>query len=345
MRVNWMSNSYPQGEGYGRYSAAMILALDRQGIDAFPVLRDHLTMPDWMRAKAGVDWTHLTIACMPPYYLPDYDFPGRVWLMTMTEGGAMPEGWADWIHGANVERAIVPCEHNRRVFQAELDVPVHVVQGGTDPNEYPVTSFSRNGYPYTFLALGDRGNRKGWAEVWQAFYRYFGEADDIGDVRLVVKSRPDGNKVLERMESATTDPRIDIWIDDVEHPSEIWKRADCVVIPSRSEGWGMPHREAAMMGKPVITTKYSGLDDGHTEMWSLPITDYVFEEINLPNDPAINGDWVKVDIDDLGELMRWCYENREKAANYGQNAAQWLRENQTWDQAARAMTTLLQEYV
>jgi glycosyltransferase involved in cell wall biosynthesis len=99
------------------------------------------------------------------------------------------------------------------------------------------------------------------------------------------------------------------------------------------------------MGKPVITTKYSGLDDGHTEMWSLPITDYVFEEINLPNDPAINGDWVKVDIDDLGELMRWCYENREKAANYGQNAAQWLRENQTWDQAARAMTTLLQEYV
>ncbi len=100
-----------------------------------PVLRDHLTMPEWMLGKTIARWDRLTVACMPPYYLPDYDFPGRLWLLTMTEGGALPEGWADFIHNAGTERVIVPCEHNRRVFQKELEIPVHVIPGGTSPDE------------------------------------------------------------------------------------------------------------------------------------------------------------------------------------------------------------------
>lgn len=346
MRINWMSNSYPQGEGYGRFSAAMILALQRAGVDVMPCLRDHLTMPDWMLALTGVDWRRLTIACMPPYYLPDYPAPGRYWLLTMTEGGALPEGWADFIHEAKVERVIVPCEHNREVFQRELDIPVHVVPGGTEPAEFPLAPAPGNGH-YTFLALADRGARKGWTEVWTAFYREFGRPCDTPDVHLVVKARPsvDGDGLLERLAGAENiDPRVTFWIEETEHPSAVWARADCVVIPSRSEGWGMPHREAAMMGRPVLATQYSGLDDGHLHEWAIPLTDYHVEPIELPNDPAINGDWVRVSVDEVARKMRWCFENPEAAACRAKRSAQWLRENQTWDQAATTFVELLEAY-
>lgn len=343
MQLNWMSNTYWQSEGYGRYSAHMAHALLRAGADVHPILRDHITMPEWMARRAGLDWSRLTIACIPPYYLPDYAFPGRLWLLTMTEGGEVPDGWADYIHGAGVERVIVPCQHNRKVFANALDVPVHVVPGGTDPYQFPITPPAGNEH-YTFLALADRGARKGWVEVWEAFYQEFGRPQDTPDVRLVIKTRPDSNDLVSRIAPATTDPRIEFWEEDVAHPSAIWQRADCVVIPSRSEGWGMPHREAAMMGRPVIATRYSGLDDGHTHEWALVVENGRLERISLPQDSHIKGDWQRADVDEIGQLMKRCYLAPELAWEKGQQAAAWLRANQTWDEAGAAMLALLEEY-
>lgn len=339
-RINWMSNSYPQSEGYGRYSAHMVSALLGAGLEVMPVLRDHVTMPDWMLKRAGVSWDDLTIACMPPYYLPDYEFPGRMWLLTMTEGGELPDGWAGFIHNAGVERVIVPCEHNRRVFSAELDIPVYVVPGGTDPEQFPVVSRSGNNGRYNFLALADRGIRKGHTDVWMAFHEEFGGPDDTPDVGLIVKSRSDESHTFNLVKEVNTDPRIRIWMEDTPHPAQVWPEGDCVVIPSRSEGWGMPHREAAMMGLPVIATRWGGLDDGHLDEWAIPLDNFTLGRIS--GGLNIAGDWAIPDHAELREKMRWCYDNQAEARQHGQNAAQWLRDNQTWDMAADNLIALLE---
>lgn len=47
------------------------------------------------------------------------------------------------------------------------------------------------------------------------------------------------------------------YIDDGTY-RRLYASCDCVVLPSRSEGWGRPQMEAMSMGRPVITTNWSG---------------------------------------------------------------------------------------
>ncbi|MCB0058216.1 MAG: glycosyltransferase family 4 protein, partial [Caldilineaceae bacterium] len=189
-----------------------------------------------------------------------------------------------------------------------------------------------------------RGARKGWVEVWQAFYRAFGSPAETPHVRLIIKARPDGNDMLDLIAGAERpDPRIRIMFDDLADIADFYRLGDCMVIPSRSEGWGMPHREAAMMGLPVITQRYSGMDDGYTDAWAI-----VIEQGTLEGIPArfehIAGEWRRADIDELAQAMRRCYSEPEDAAEFGEHAAAWLQQNQTWDHSADALVGLLQAH-
>lgn len=51
----------------------------------------------------------------------------------------------------------------------------------------------------------------------------------------------------------------------------VYKSADCVVIPSRGEGWGRPHVEALSMEKPLIATFWSGPSEFMSEANSYPL--------------------------------------------------------------------------
>lgn len=346
MQLNWLAYQYREWDGYGRYSNRLIRALQRAGVCVDPYLHEVTNMPDWMQQQLGVSWEGLTISCLPPYFLNR--IPGRHWLLSMTEGSELPSGWTDIIKLSGVERIIVPCRHNAEAF-AVCGLPVHVIPGGTDPDEFPLASTgsatggSRACRDYTFLALADRGARKGWAEVWAAFYKAFGGPTDTPDVRLIIKSRPDGNDMLTLIAGAENpDPRITILMQDMNMRA-FYRMGDCLAIPSRSEGWGMPHREAAMTGLPVIVQLCSGIDDGHTDQWALVVEGGKPETIPSHFE-HIAGEWLRADIDNLAILMRRCYELPNVAASYGRYAASWLREWQTWDHAAGKLIELIGEH-
>lgn len=337
MRLNWMAHTYSNFDGYGRFSGRMVAALNRSGVDAQPLLCGHESMPGWLRARAGVDFAAPTLACMPPYCLRRLPVgAGPLWLYSMTEGSELPEGWAEAMHKARVERVFVPCEYNRVAF-ATAGLPVTVIPGGTDPDEFALMQPRPVARPYVFGTLADRGARKGWVEVWSAFFRAFGPPEETPDVRLVIKSRPDVNETVGLIAGARDlDPRIRIYQEDVEDARDIYAAFDCLALPSRSEGWGMPHREAAMMGKPVITLRYGGLDDGHTHEWSLPVETMTLRPIPKAHE-HIAGEWARADVDELAGLMRQCYDNPDAANRRAQEAAAWLRANQTWGRTAAAL--------
>ncbi len=340
MQLNWMAYQYREWDGYGRYSNRLIRALHRAGVCVDPYLHEVANMPAWMQQQVGVAWDGLTISCLPPFYLNR--IPGRHWLLSMTEGSELPSGWADLIQRSGVERIIVPCWHNAEAF-AVCGLPVHVVPGGTDPDEFPPASASRYNQPYTFLALADRGARKGWVEVWQAFYKAFGTPTDTPNVRLIIKSRPDGNNMLELIAQAEhPDPRITVLMEDMDM-RQFYRMGDCFAFPSRSEGWGMPPREAAMMGLPVIVQECSGIDDGYTGQWAKVTRGGTLQPI-----PAhfehITGSWLVADVADLAEKMRYYYEHPAIGRYKGTTAAAWLRSNQTWDHAAQALVKLIGEH-
>lgn len=341
MKLNWLGY-WNQSDGYGRFNTRLIRALQRAGCDVRAVHISELDRPPWLLAQLRLDWSHLTLSCMPPFMLQRV--PGRHWLYTMTEGSLIPPEWVERIHRSGVERVLVPCQHNVEAFrQSGVEVPISVVPGGTDPNEFPLVQHAPK-RPYTFLTLADRNQRKGWHEVWEAFYRAFGgKTTGDQDVRLIVKSVPTGNNVTEVIAQGQNLDRRIIWqIERAPNMATVYAQADCVVLPSRSEGWGLPHREAASMGLPVIVQAYAGLDDGYTHEWAIVVDGGQMQPI--PREQAhCLGEWRVVDVQELVAAMRACYERPEQARAHGLRAAQWLRQNQTWAHSAQHLIELVRQ--
>lgn len=338
MRVTWLFSNARHTDGYGRYNVRLMAALERQGVDVRPQQTEIANADGWIQAKLGVTWDGLTISCLPPFHLNK--IPGRHWLLSMTEGSRLPRGWCETIQRSGVERIIVPCEHNATVFR-ETGLPVHVIPGGTDPDEFPIYTGPRPDRPYTFLAIADRGARKGWGETWQAFYKAFGKPSDSPDVRLVIKSLPDGNNTLEMIAQADNpDPRISIIMEDRDM-CDLYQSVDCFVAPSRSEGWGMPHRECVMAGTPVIAQAYAGLSDAHN--WAI-VVDGGKPQIIPSHFEHMAGEWLVADVAQLAAAMRGCYEMPNQARLQAVLGRAWLRQNQTWLHSAKALLALIKEY-
>ena len=338
MPLNWMSY-YLEYISYGRLSARMVQALRRQGCPTAPLMHDHMDCAEWMRAELGASWEYLTISAMEPRAVRSV--PGRHWYLTMCEGNRVGENNMRRIKHTNVERLIVPCEHNRLAFIASgWKGPIDVLALGTDPDEFTPRP-QRADRPYTFLALADRGDRKGWHEVFDAFYAAFGgKTHGEKDVRLRVKCLPKSSNLMTALlKLQDGDPRVFYDVSVFEDMADLYAEVDCVVMPSHVEGWGMPHREAAMMGLPVITLAYSGLDDGHTDEWSIVVQGHPV--VMPPPKKGDSSEWMVADIDDLASAMRGCFENPEDARRKGKQARQWLKANQTWDHTARSLIELI----
>lgn len=340
MRINWLGY-FDQRDGYGRFNTRLIGALHAAGVAVADYLIGEI---DDGRHVGGLipDWSYLTISCVPPFMAQR--IPGRHWLYSMTEGSRIPDKWAQAIADSGVERVLVPCEHNAVAFRASgVSVPISVVPGGTDPTEFPVLDADRDiGKAYTFLTLADRGQRKGWMEVWDAFYLAFGgKTIGVQDVRLIVKARANSNTLAGELLTHGTglDKRIVYQLDDAPDMTAIYAQADCLVLPSRSEGWGMPHREAAMMGLSVITQAYSGLADAHE--WALIVDGGRMEAIPQEDETCL-GEWMVADKRQVAAQMRQCYDTPWMARQLGRQAATWLRDNQTWQHAAAVLTELME---
>ncbi len=339
-RLNWFGHRFIKEDGYGRFALALIRALVNQGVDVHPYLADTLDGPGWFTHLQGINFGWLNLACQPAYEIRNV--PGRQWAFSMFEASNIPYEYADRINDA-CERLIVPCLQNVEAFKrGGVKVDVHIVPGGVDPNEFPLLPNIRRDRPYTFLCIADRGERKGWMETVMAFYNTFPESD-YPDVRLIIKARPHSLPGLTN--GSHNDKRISFWLEDCDSMAEVYAMADCFIYASLADGWGMPPREAACMGLPVIVSKHSGMRED-VDCWGIPLEKFTeqparsLDVLTLPSDCV----WWVPDWREIGEKMMWCYEHQEAARLKGRMSAQWLRENQTWDHAAKTFVDLLKEW-
>jgi glycosyltransferase involved in cell wall biosynthesis len=156
-----------------------------------------------------------------------------------------------------------------------------------------------------------------------------------------------GNPLINLIQDkgSSLDHRIIYNSHKYESMADLYSLADCVVLPSRSEGWGMPHREAAMMGLPVITQKYAGTDDGHTEEWAIVLPEGRMEPIPKNGRTGGSGNWMIADTRRLAEEMYECYENPERVSVEGLKAREWLSNNQTWMHSAAGLIELVHDQI
>lgn len=323
--VNWLNIHY-ENNGYGRYGLGVVRGLLAAGVAVHLQGLDALKLPAWAQGLTGLDFSKPTLTLTTCNRLQP--LPGRQWALSMYETTQVPDVWVAKLNQM-CERLIVPCEQNAEAFRdSGVEIPIHIVHGGVGSAEFEHPLPRPANRPYTFLTFGDGGQRKGLDLALQAFQRAFSQGEDV---RLIIKTRPRADFGLQINEADTPDTRISVWNQDADSLAEVFAHVDCVVFLTRGEGWGLPPREAAYMGLPVITTRWAGTAV-NIDQWALPVRTGRLERSHF-----LGGYWASPDLDEAAAHLRWCYEHPTEARHKGQQAAQWLRTRQTWEQAAQGL--------
>jgi glycosyltransferase involved in cell wall biosynthesis len=118
---------------------------------------------------------------------------------------------------------------------------------------------------FTFLHISSAFPRKGIDILLDAFGQAFDKKDSV---RLMLKTFPNPhNEVLEMYASFKkkfpNHAEVILMNQDssIEQVLELYSKADCLVSPSRGEGFGLPMYEALTFGIPVIATNWGGHKD------------------------------------------------------------------------------------
>jgi glycosyltransferase involved in cell wall biosynthesis len=123
----------------------------------------------------------------------------------------------------------------------------------------------------------------------------------------------------------------------------VYRAADCFVLTTRGEGWGMPILEAMACGLPVIATNWSAQCDFMNEGNAYPIgVDRLVPAV--AKCPYYEGfRWAEPSYADLRRLMRHVYANRGEARAKGERASREVLSRWTWDNAAAKIIERLDE--
>lgn len=267
---------------------------------------------------------------------------------TMLEVDGLP---AEWVRQANLmDEVWVPSTFNEGTFRnSGVTVPIRVVPLGVDPAYFsPSIRGQKAGSDFTFLSVFEWGERKAPEILVRAFSDEFGSEEPV---RLLCKTNNFDPSVSIRGEIGKlglrgNGGRVFIAENQILQQYELgvlYRSVDCFVLASRGEGWGMPILEAMACGLPVIATQWSSQTDFMTTENSLPLQiDGLIPAI--AKCPYYEGfKWAQPSYEHLRVLLRWVYENQDKARKIGERAAQDAARQWTWTHAARRMSVLVGE--
>jgi glycosyltransferase involved in cell wall biosynthesis len=230
----------------------------------------------------------------------------------------------------------VATEYLREVYRKHVPVPVHVMGQAVEapareaPRSRALFDLPEDAYVFLFTFDANSGvERKNPLAAVKAFRRAFARGAE--KAALVLKTRNAGGLQadLERahwrqvLHLASGDGRIHI-LDrtmDAAELAALQAACDCYVSLHRSEGFGYGPAEALVMGKPVITTGYSGVTDFCTSETAL-LVDYTLERVPQKAYPYMDAArdyyWAAPDVETAARQMRKLYEDRDLGKRLGQ---------------------------
>ncbi|MDQ4070030.1 MAG: glycosyltransferase [Actinomycetota bacterium] len=258
---------------------------------------------------------------------------------TMLEVDGLPEAW---VAGCNsMDEVWVPASFNVETFrESGVRAPIHVMPLGVDVDYFHpgITGF-RPSDRFTFLSVFEWGERKGAELLLRAFADEFKESEDVLLLLSIYNRDPDVDVHGEIVKLGLGPcPPIIVMVNaefvDYQMGS-LYRSADCFVLPTRGEGWGMPVLEAMASGLPTIATAWSGPADflNAETGYPLEVRSLVPAKAKCPYYDGFR--WADPDVEHLRFLMRHVVDRPDEARSKGAAAASFVAANLTWEHAAR----------
>jgi glycosyltransferase involved in cell wall biosynthesis len=373
--MRWTANFFDYS-GYARLSRDAALALDAVGacLSIEPeggserfiqeLQGDPSQLATWQRLRQGDAHDGVSVYFGVPTWWNGTDAYARQRAqrsgcskhvgIAMFETDRLPSGWADACNG--MDEVWLPSEFNRKTFAKSGVNPakLHVIPFGIDAAAYDpgkVAPYPLGGTSgFTFLSVFQWSRRKGWDVLLDAYFQSFTQQDDV---RLVIRAYPDGHAeetvkacferfLAEREYDPSRLPAVEIieeFVSEADMP-RLYRAADCFVLPTRGEGWGIPYMEAMASGLPVIATDWSAHLDymDRDNAYLIPIDGLApIDPEQTARNPFYESDhfWAEPSMTETGRLMRHVFENREEARETGGRARTHILENWTMERTAR----------
>lgn len=284
-------------------------------------------------------------------------------LYTMFESTDIPPSWIPKVNQADL--IVVPCEHNRKVFQRFTKKPVVVCLEGTkaDMFTYKERKFET---PFNFLWFGASNQRKGYVHViyaWNELKRRFPEiakncrlymkTTQTNDVERII-GYENGEPVMQKMPAERVFTADDVTVDtrkvSEEELVKMYHDSHCFLFPTMGEGFGLTLAEAMSTGMPCIYTPWSGPVDfcSHKEGYKLkfkiaPVT-ADFASCGGKATDNYKTFAATADIKDLTNKMVQVYSDYDNALLKGKRAAERIRKEITWDISANRLMDIIRQY-
>ncbi len=273
----------------------------------------------------------------------------------------LPDNWVDALNIPEVKEIWTISEFCKQMIEESgVRKPVKVLYLGSDKRfkKIPVNMFPKDN-SFKFLnvsaphALGKK-DRKGLDLLIKAFKEEFGDNPNftlilkINSIYADLYNKQQGKQFdlhayIKSLIPEGFNPGNVLIMDrylDTEWLNNLYNSVHCGIFPARAEGFNMPALEMASIGKPTITTSYSG----HSEFsdprlqckikgfWPLDYNIYPYED-SLFSEP---------DVDHLKKLMRQVYNNYKTELENAEEYAKTLSKF-TWDKVGSKMNEFLRK--
>ena len=111
---------------------------------------------------------------------------------------------------------------------------------------------------FTFVSIGRLAHQKGYDRLLDACHML--KADGKNFRLLILGEGPERSALEAQILSLGLESRVQL-LGFQENPYPYMKAADCIVCASRYEGFSTVITEALILGKPIVTTPCSGMDE------------------------------------------------------------------------------------